>query len=505
MDYLDPRQRRAYNIRLIVGYVLVAIVIGLATVIIVYGANGYGINTKTGQIVENGLVFADSDPGGAEIYLNGSDRQTTTPARLILPAGNYTLKLTKSGYRDWSRSFTLSEQSVARYVYPFLFPVKPLTTDLKTYAALPGLFTVSPNQQWLLVENNAVSAQAPVFDQYDTTTLDKTTPDVTQVAMPAGLLTDYSASSKLTEVEWSTDNNNVLLEHTYSGGSEFVVFNRLHPDQSFNVNRLFNIAPTQVNLFNKKADQLYLYDQTAQTLRLGTVSDQTVGPVILSHVLAYKPYAKDLITYVTDQNEPDGQVAARIWDSGQTYKLYEFSAGSYYLIDAAQFNGHFYYVAGSDTAARINIYQDPLNDIKNPQIGKALPMIALLDPGAQKIGFSNNARFVGVEDGQHFAVYDFETGQRYQYPLADPLADNMAWMDGHRFIGDSDGKVLVMDYDGTNQQVLTPTQFPAGALFSADYKHMLTLAPAADGSSTVLQDVDMRAGTDLPKNKQPSS
>ena len=123
MDFLDPRKRRAHNIRLIIGYVLVAIVIGLATVIIVYGANGYGINTKTGQIVQNGLLFADSNPGGSEIYLNGTDKNTKTAARLILPAGNYTLTLKKDGYRDWTRQFTLSEQSVARYVYPLLFPI----------------------------------------------------------------------------------------------------------------------------------------------------------------------------------------------------------------------------------------------------------------------------------------------------------------------------------------------------------------------------------------------
>jgi hypothetical protein len=120
MDYLDPRKRRAYHIRLIVGYILVAFVIILGSVIIMYGANGYGINTKTGQIVQNGLLFTDSTPGGAKIYLNGQDRNTATPARLVLAAGNYTLTLKKDGYRDWSRTFPLNEQSVARYIYVYV-------------------------------------------------------------------------------------------------------------------------------------------------------------------------------------------------------------------------------------------------------------------------------------------------------------------------------------------------------------------------------------------------
>lgn len=499
MDFLDPRHRRAYNIRLVIGYVLIAIVIGLATVIIVYGANGYGINTKTGQIVQNGLLFTDSNPGGAEIYLNGDDKNAKTSSRLILPAGDYTLTLKKDGYRDWSRRFVLSEQSVARYVYPLLFPVKPVTSALKTYAAEPGLITQSPNQQWLLVENPKASADSPVFDEYDTTTLDQAAPVEQQVTLPANLLTDYSAASKLEEVEWSTDNNNVLLKHTYAGGYEFVVFNRNKPDQSFNVNKLFNLVPTQVNLFNKKADQLYLFDQTGGTLRLGNTGDQTVGPVLIKDVLAYKTYGKDLVTYVTTDNSPASLVTAMIWNNGQTYKLNQFSSGKNYLIEFAQFNGDFYYAAGSDTADRLNIYKNPLSQLKDPSQGKAQALLSLHDPGATKIGFSNNARFIGIENGQRFAVYDIETGSIYQYPITQALADSMSWMDGHRFIGDSDNKVFVMDYDGTNRQLVTDTDYVKGALFSADFKHLLTTAPAADGSGIVLQDVDMRAGADLPK------
>src|SRR3990167_1733050 len=106
MDFLDSRKRRSHKIRLIIGYVLMSIAIGLGTVILVYDTYGYGINTKTGDIVQNGLLFVDSKPGGADIYLNGRSQNSTTAARLILPAANYTLQIKKSGYRDWQRTFT---------------------------------------------------------------------------------------------------------------------------------------------------------------------------------------------------------------------------------------------------------------------------------------------------------------------------------------------------------------------------------------------------------------
>ncbi|HSW78921.1 MAG TPA: PEGA domain-containing protein [Candidatus Babeliales bacterium] len=499
MDYLDPRKRRFYNIRLVVGYCLIAVVIALGTLIIVYGANGYGINTKTGQIVQNALLFTDSIPGGAQIYLNGQSQNTTTSARLVLPSGKYTLNLKKDGYRDWTRQFTLNELSVARYVYPFLFPIKPVSTNLKPYQSAPGIYTESPDRRWLFIQVNETSTQSPAFDVYDTTTLDQPTPVVEQLSIPPAILTDYSATSAFKVVEWSSDNDHVLLQHNFSGGNEFLVFSRAHPDESFNINRLFNTSPSQVSLYDKKADQLYVYKQPDATLQRANVGAKTLGPVLIKHVLAYKPYGRDLVTFITDNSEPVGKVGGRIWDNGQTYKLNEFKAGTTYLIDAAKFQGRFYYIVGSDTEDHISIYKDPLSGIKNPAFGKAVALLALHNPGTQKVSFSDNARFIELENGQSFSVYDIETDSVYQYSLAQPLAGIMVWMDGHRLMGVSGGKVLVMDYDGTNIQQLTPSSLDSGPLFSRDFKHMLTIAASSSDSSIVLQNIDLRAGNDLPK------
>jgi hypothetical protein len=498
MDYLDPEYQRSHRRRLITGYLLVAIVIGLATYLISAGANGYGFNLKTRKIVQNGLLFVDSQPGGAKIYLNGNDQNAATAARLVLTAGNYTLTLKKDGYRDWSRKFYLSEQSVARYVYPFLFPDKPKLTNLKSYASQPQLITQSPDQKWLLIENSAESSKTPTFDQYDTTTLDNAQPAVTTLTMPANLLTSFSAGSTLVEVEWSTNNNQVLLKHTYAGGSEFVVFDRNDPAKSFNVNALLAVAPAGVSLYNKSADKLYIYSANGD-LSLADTGSKTVAAPILKRVLAYKPYGRDIVSFVTDGGQPAGKVAGNIYDSGKIYAVNNFAAGSVYLVDAAEFQNHFYFVDGSDKSDRVIIYKDPVSTLKNASAGAALPIISLHNPGSTKLKFSNNARFIGTEAGQKFAVYDIETQTSYQYPLSNPLAANMDWMDGHRFIGQSGGSILVMDYDGTNKQIVTPTVLPSPKFFSSNYNHLMTLVQSEDKTAYVLQNVDMRAGNDLPK------
>lgn len=495
MDFLDPRKKRAHKIRLLVGYFLMAIVIGLSTIILVYGAYGYGINTKTGQIIENGLLFVDSKPGGADVYLNGTKQSGKTAVRLVLSAGDYTLSIRKSGYHSWQRSFVLDEHTISRYVYPFLFPVKPQLTSLKSYSSLPALATETPDRHWLLVQSDA-TADTLSFDEYDTGTLSQAPLLIT---LPKSVLTTSPDVGSFKEVEWSTDNNHLLLERTYSGGHEFIVLNRDKPDQSFNVNKLFSVAPAQVALRNKKADQLYLYDANG-SLQVGDVGQVILAPPFLKNVLAFKPYGSSLISYVTDVGAPAGKVTAKIWDDGKIYPMYTFTPGSKYLLDIAQFQNHFYFVAGSNTANRINVFKDPEDYIRDPSYGKAVPMLALDELGATDVNFSENTRFIGVQAGQNFAVYDLETQDAYHYAVKSPISGPLRWMDGHRWIGQSGNSVYVVDYDNTNAVLVTPTVYSKGGFFSQDYNQMITFAPVEGASTVTLQRVDLRAGTDLPAN-----
>ena len=495
MDFLDPRRKRSRTVRLVIGYALVAIAISLATVILVYAAYGYGINTKTGEIIQNGIVFVSSKPSGAEVYLNDQDQHLATGQRLILQAGNYTLTLKKSGYREWQRQFTLDEHSIARFVYPLLFPVTPKASNLMAFTTMPPLMSETPNQRWLLVQAPPAGLNTTNFYEFDTTDLTK---PAVNLSFPAGLLSgDDADAASLTVVEWSSDNNHLLLRHDYSGNSEFILFDRANPADSINLNAHFKTNPSQVALRNAKPDQFYIYNAD-QSLSVATTSQTSLPASFLKQVLAFKAYGSSSLIYVTSKSAPAGQVEARIWDNGQTYLLDTLQAGAPYLIDTAQYQGVPYFVAGSNADPNIDIYKNPLEGLKNSKIGKAIPTLAINLPGSTDLSFSTNFRFVEVENHQQLGVYDFETQQRYQYTLDAPLAAPLIWMDDDRLTGDSNGNIFVMDYDATNQQSLVPTSDATGGLFSGDYNHLLTVQPAASNTFELVN-VDLRAGVDLPK------
>src|SRR5579863_1709038 len=138
MDFINPTKRRQNKYMLISGYFLVGVAVVLLTMVLYYAVKGYGLGTG-GQIIQNGLVFVSSNPNPAQIYLNGELYNATTNSRLQLPAGQYTMRLTRAGYRPWVRSLGVEGGYVEHFDYPFLFPTNLVTTDVQAFTSQPGL------------------------------------------------------------------------------------------------------------------------------------------------------------------------------------------------------------------------------------------------------------------------------------------------------------------------------------------------------------------------------
>ena len=101
MDYLNTDKARRQKILLLTGYVLIAIMVVLSTLILVYITEGYRIS-KNG-VIQNGLVFFDSQPNPANIYVNNKLEPSTTNTSFLLPSGLYNIKITAKGYMSWRR------------------------------------------------------------------------------------------------------------------------------------------------------------------------------------------------------------------------------------------------------------------------------------------------------------------------------------------------------------------------------------------------------------------
>jgi hypothetical protein len=474
MDYLDPRKQLRHRIIILVGYVLIAIAIAIGTIILLQIAYGFGIG-KNGAVIQNELTFFSSQPHPASIYANGQLESKTTNTRLTLPAGIYHIKLTRDGYRDWQRTIELDGGGVEHFDYPLLFPKTLTTKKLQTLTAAPGLATQSPDRRWFIVERPGSMTD---FDLYD---LKNPAKAPVAISLPAGLLTKAAASESWQLGEWADDSKHVLLQHSYDGKIEFILLDRANPDQSLNLDKDLSANPAGLTLKNKKYDQYYLYDAAAASLQAASLKIPSPVPV-LQHVLAYKSYGNDTLLYATSSGAPAGKVLVKLRIGDQTSAIRPLPAGAVYLLDLTKYSGVMYVAVGDNVDNKVYVFKDPAGQLAAQPDHVVVPAQVLHVPQPNYVSFSDNAQFIVASNGNHFGVYDIEneTGYNYSVPAPlDPPQVHATWMDGDRLVMVSSGKLLVFDYDGTNQQSLMAAGSSYVPAFAPDYKTVYALAPAA--------------------------
>ncbi len=470
MDFLDPKKKRASTLRLYIGYVLMTVLIGIASFILAFRASGFNLDPKTGDVIQNGLIFIAAQPEAAEIYIDGELYRSQTDARIELPAGQYEIELRRTGYRSWSRIVNIEGGKVERLVYPLLFPENITSDEINLYGSLPSLSLQSPDRRWLMIQQNG---QFNKFDRYDLNTSDQAN---SLVEFPINLF-GKGNNHQIKLVEWSADNRHVLIEHLFDGKNEFLVLDRQDPTASININQNLKVTPTSASLRDKRYDQLYLFTAAGGLLQSAdTRSGQVVE--IETDVVAYKSHGDDVLLYAVPNKEIADSISVIMREGNISYRVRELPANTTYLLDIARFDNSWYVVAGTVKEGKVFVYKNPTSFLrKQPNLLPA-PITVLRLDNPSDLSIAANARMIGLQAGQKIAVYDIENDLRFDYEIEHPLDGRMKWMDGNRWVGTTEGKVIVFDFDGTNLQLLSDVSAGSLPIFDREYDRLYTLAPS---------------------------
>jgi hypothetical protein len=490
MDFLDPKKKRNNVIKLYIGYGLMAILIGISAVILLYAAFGYGVN-KEGEVYQNSTVFLASEPDGANATIKnestGDIKSITTNDRMILPQGNYTFNLNKSGYRPWTKSVELRGGQISRLDYVFLFPKKLVPSDIVSYASKPGLLTTSPDRNKLMVQRPNSFTK---FDLFDNNNL-KDPPKL--IELSSNLFSGMDDSGKLTLVEWSNDNRHVLIKYNSRSGNKFVLFDTKNPTSSININTKYTKNFTDVRLRDKSPENFYLLT-VGGTLFTGTLENTSLQKV-LDNVGEYQPYKNDLILFINTKNQSkNNAVKVQLWDAGKgSVTIKELPKSSDYYIDLAEYDGDLYAVVGASSGKdEAYIFRDPLSSAVNTG-DPAYFVRTLRLNDIKQLSFSKNARFICIQSGANFDVYDAEDDRQYKFEINKKykVVDHQ-WMDNHRLIVNSTGNVVEFDFDGTNVNELLDSINNDEISFNRDFTSMSGMVYDSAKSLYKLRNFDLQ-------------
>lgn len=472
MDFLDTNKQRRHAILLYIGYAFIALAIAIATMVLVYQANGFGVNRK-GQIVQNGLVFFSSQPAAADIYLNGVKQGNQTNTRVSVASGQYTIKISRDGYRDWTRPLNVQGGDVQNFDYPFLFPAKLDATTYATLEQAPGLTSQSRDRRWLLAQESSTSASFALYDLKN-----PKDPAVT-LALPATVAGSAASAHAWEVVQWANNNRHVLLKHTSNNVSQFVLLDTQDVAQSRNLTNEFKLPHATMALIDNTHNRYHVFDAASGRLFTAALDNETLTEQ-LTGVIAYKSYGTKSVVYVTATDASEGKVRVMLYNGEKSYPIREVAANTTYLLDMAGYDGAPYVALGAASDNAVYVYKDPVAQFKDEKLvfPNAARVLKIQNP--TWMAFSPNTQYVVAQGGTQFGVYDIYLKHAYVYALQQPLdapQQQARWMDGNRLMYVSGGKLLAFDYDRRNQQALMAASAAHSVAFSPDYKYVYSINP----------------------------
>ncbi len=141
--------------------ILAFLLLSGGTLLAIKIAKGYRPNISKMALKGTGLLSTTSYPKGAQVFIN--DRLTTvTDDTLYLSPADYNIKIIKTGFHAWSKTFPIKPELVST-TDARLFPAIPSSTPLTFYLVTKPLISPDGNRLAYILTNSPFSQDNGVY------------------------------------------------------------------------------------------------------------------------------------------------------------------------------------------------------------------------------------------------------------------------------------------------------------------------------------------------------
>jgi len=431
---------------------------------------GYRLDSGNGRLEQGALLQFDSQPNGADVWVDGNAIGGQTATKQTVLAGVHSVKMTKQGYEDWNRTLSLDAGTLTWLDYTRLVPKNRPVESVIPYTNLASL-SFSPDLKWALALENNTVATLQLID------LRSEAVKTAELILPATLYTvQQNGTSSFTPYRWNSEGRYIIVKHVYGDAqTEWLMVDTQDVNRSVNITRLLSVDFNDIQFSGTSGTSLYGLT-TDGLIRKLDLSAGTISRAFVSHVSSFSMFEEtNVLSYVgVDANDANKKVVG-IYKDGENGPTVLRSTTDSSLALAIALGRYFSddYVAIAEGTSVTVLYGSLPSEGAADK--KALDTYASfsIKGAATNLSFSEKSDYVMAQSGSVFVSYEIEhkrTSVGVVTPAQGTPASALKWLDAAHLWNDDDGALVMRDFDGTNLHTIMPVAPGFGASLSTNGK-----------------------------------
>lgn len=434
---MDPEKRaRRQSLRIIISECFMVLAVVITVAILAFMVSGYWVNGDF-KIERQGMLQISSLPTGADVIIDGESawNQRTNTSK-VLASGEHTIELRKEGYDTWSRKVNIAEGLLYRVHYPRLFlneREKQESLDVSSIANI----TVSPNREQMLLIDNTTEWQIVDLTREE---LEPKKIDIsnvfTSVSMAPGAHKGLF-NGKISKMDWSANNERILIKASVDDGCEWVVLDTKNPSESVNITKLFNADFSKISITDNSARNfIAILNGNLHKIDLGS---RQISAVLAPRIIDYDYHDSEIIFSAESDTEEEKYYIGLLKNHGDAPEIIK-KTNSKPLVTLSRFYDNKYIAILEDNELSI-IEKNSKNLFLSSTILQPVDDLRVGHEGEFQIAVSGN--YITTIDMEAKTVTEWQTEH------------NFDWLDSDMIYTINESELIVYDFDGQNRRVIT--------------------------------------------------
>lgn len=443
--YQAPQKRRQ-AVKLTILYTFMTLFVAITVTMLVFFMLGYRFNKTSNTIIQGGLVQFETKPGGAKVTIGTAKLAGRTPSKITVNPGSYKVSMERANYRPWQKTVDVDAGHVLYLKYAKLVPN---TVERKTLADIANVsqMVVTPSGQYMTILADSARPTLTMIDLKDSKQKQ------TSLQLPIEVAKNTKPIYKIEK--WSGDSKKFLLSEKLAKTTRWFLVDRNHPEDTVNISDTYDLAVSSV-LFDPRDTSQLIVRTTDGAVRSLDANNKSLSPIIIEKTTDLSLFGSTLMYVRTIEN---GRQSVGYLSLGKTElrELKQLASKTAVHVAADEYYGTTFIAITNGESLEVNSIDNlPSSSGTGPLSFKTL--VTQATPGTTNyLSVQTGGRFVIAQSDDALSVYDLELKKYSTTKFTAEHSEKVRWIDGYHFYSAIGGDLTMMDFDGTNQQVITKT------------------------------------------------